>query len=455
MASVSSLGIGTGVDLQNMLTKILEAERAPINRLDTQISSAKNKISVYGTLNSKLDSLKTAAETWQFPSRLSAVGASSSETSVLTASANFSASVGSYTMEVTQLASAQKSYSDAYAANTTFGAGDIAITVGSGPAVNIPVSAGATLTQVSASINSAKTGVTATVVTTSDGSQRMILTGDKPGEGNGFSLTSTATPTSGQPLAVTALTDAELAAANTADGLMRSSAKNAVMKIDGIEVTSSTNTFTSAIEGLSLTASKIGTSNITVQNDKTKITSAVQAFVDSFNAVSTTIKSNSGYDSATKVGQAFSGDIAARSVLSTLGTIRTTVPGELSSANLKALYDIGVNIQQSGQLTLDTTKLEQAINDSPNDVTNLLQAYGKEFSSAITNLQNSDGIIGSKVKSLNNSVSRFNVNRENLEERIALVEKRYRAQFTALDKYVNSMQTTSSYLGQQLAQYTK
>ncbi|MCA1939055.1 MAG: flagellar filament capping protein FliD [Dechloromonas sp.] len=455
MASVSSLGIGTGVDLQNMLTKILAAERAPISRIDAQISSAKSKISVYGTLNSKLDSFKSAAETWQFPSRLSAMGASSSETSVLNASASFMAAVGSYTMEVTQLASPQKSYSDAYAAGTTFGAGSIEIRIDGGSPISVPVDAGSTLSQVSAQINSAKAGITATVVTSGDGSQRMILTGDKPGAENSFTLTSSAAPSSGQALEVATLTDSEIAIANAADGLMRSSAKDAKMKIDGIEVTSSTNTFSSAIQGLTLTAAKLGTSNITVNTDTAKITTAVQAFVDGYNEVAKVIKSNSSYDEATKTAKALNGDSSARSVLSVLGSVRTSVPSELSSANLKALHEIGISIQQSGELKLDTAKLEKAIKDTPNDVTNLLQAYGKEYATAITNLQSSNGTIGFRVKSLNESVSRFNASKESMEARIALVEKRYRAQFTALDKYVNSMQTTSGYLGQQLAMFTK
>lgn len=455
MASVSSLGIGTGVDLQNMLTKILAAERAPITRIDAQISSAKSKISVYGTLNSKLDSLKTAAETWQFPSRLSAVGATSSDTKVLTASASFNAAVGSYTMEVTQLASAQKSYSDAYAAGTTFAAGNIEISVGGGSPINIAIDAGSTLTQVSAQINGAKAGITATVVTTGDGSQRMILSGDKPGTANSFTLTSTAVPSSGQPLEVAVMNDADIAIANAADGLMRSSAKDAAMKIDGIAVTSSTNTFSTAIQGLTLTAASLGTSNITVKTDTAKITSAVQAFVDGYNEVAKVIKSNSSYDAATKTGQALSGDSAARSVMSALGSARNTVPAELSGANLTALHQIGITIQQSGELKLDAAKLEKAISETPNDVTNLMQAFGKEFASTITNLQSSSGTIGNRISSLNDSVSRFNVSKESMEVRISLVEKRYRAQFTALDKYVNSMQTTSGYLGQQLAMFTK
>ena len=425
MASVSSLGIGTGVDLQNMLTQILAAERAPITRIDSQISSVKSKISIYGTLNSKLDALKTAAETWQFPSRLSAVAASSSETSVVGASASYNAAIGSYTMEVTQLASTQKSYSDSYAAGTTFGAGSIEISVGGSAAISVPIDADSTLSQVSAQINSAKAGITATVVTTGDGSQRMILTGDKPGAANSFTLTSTAIPSSGQPLEVTALSEAEIAVANAADGLMRTAAKDAKMKIDGIEVTSSTNTFSESIQGLTLTAASLGTSTVTVKTDPAKITSAVQAFVDAYNEVAKVIKSNSGYDAATKTGQALSGDSAARSVLSILGTVRTETPAGISGATLTALHEIGVTIQQSGELKLDTVALEKVISEKPNDLASLMQAFGEEFATTIMDLQGSGGTVGARISSLNDSVSRFNVSKENMEERISLVEKRY------------------------------
>lgn len=442
MASVSSLGIGTGVDLQEMLSKILAAERTPITALTNRISSTNSKISLYGTLNSKLDALKSAAETWQYPSRLSAVSATSSDTAVLGASANFNAAIGSYSMEVTQLASAQKSFSEAYSAGTTFGPGQLNFTVAGQAKDAIVLDSNATLEQVSARINEAKIGVTATVVTTSSGAQRMVLTGNESGDGKGFSLTSTSTPSGGQ---------ASLDAFDTVTPeLLRSTAKDALMKIDGIEVRSSTNTFTSAVTGMTLTAVKEGTSNVTVKNDKTTITTAVQAFVDSYNAVATTIKTNSGYNTETKTGQAFNGDSSARSVLSILGTARTTVPAELSSNALKALSEIGVVMQQSGQLTLDKSKLEAAVGNSPTAVTNLLQAYGKEFNTTIQSMQGSGGLVSSKVESLNNSVSRFKLNQEALEARIALVEKRYRAQFTALDKYVSSMQTTSSYLTQQL-----
>lgn len=447
MATTSSLGIGTGVDLQSMLTSIINAERAPIRALDTKIAATNSKISLYGTLKSKLDALKTAADTLQFPSRLSALSATSSETTVLTASANYTAAVGSYGMEVTQLAGNQKNFTTAYTAGSTFGPGDINFTVGGAAAATITLTgAASSLQDVSAAINNAKVGVTATVITDDTGKQRMILTGDKSGASNTFSMTSTLTASGSQ---------ASLASFDTTTvGLNRTLAQDAKMKVDGIIISSTTNTF-SNIGGLTLTAVKLGTSNVTVQNDSTKITTAAQAFVDSYNAVVTLIKSNSSYNATTKVAQAFSGDNATRSVLTTLGSARTTVPADLSSANLKTLSSIGIVIQQTGLLSLDSAAINTAVNTSPSDVVSALNAYGKAFSDQVTSMLASSGMVTTRVNSLDTSVRHFQESQDKLEVRVALVEKRYRAQFTALDKLVSSMQTTSSYLTQQIAQLQK
>jgi len=448
MATTSSLGIGTGVDLQSMLSSIINAERAPIRTLDTKISAANNKISLYGTLKSKLDAFQTAADTLQYPSRLSALSASSSDSTVLSASAAYTASVGSYSMEVTQLAGAQKSFTAAYSVGTTFASGDLNFTVGGVAATTISLNnpAGSSLQEVSTAINNAKVGVTATVITDSGGNQRMVLTGEKSGAGNDFSLTSTLTASGGQ---------ASLASFDTTTlGLNRAVALNAKMKLDGIEVTSSTNTF-SNVAGLTLTAVKVGTSNVSVQNDSTKITTAVQAFVDSYNAVVSLIKNNSNYDTTKKTAQAFNGDGTTRSLLSTFGTTRTTVPPELSSSTLKTLSALGVSIQTTGLLKLDTTTLNSAISTSATDVVKVLGAYGKSFSSEVTAMLSSSGSVSTRVNSLDSTVRRYQDNQAALEIRVSLIEKRYRAQFTALDKLVSSMQSTSSYLTQQLAALQK
>lgn len=442
--AISSLGVGTGIDLQTMLKSIIAAESQPINVANAKITATNAKISLYGTLKSKLDALQSASDTLRFPSKLSAISANSSDTTVLGTNAAFNASPGTYVLDVTQLASAQKSFTNSYSSGTTFGTGQLSFTVSGSAAPAIDITGPATLQAVGTAINNAKLGVTATIVTSGDGSQRMILTGDKSGSGNGFSLTSTATPSAGLSLdAFDVLTPA----------LQRSSAQDAAMTIDGIAVTASSNTVSSAIEGLTLTAVKIGQSTVTVKNDATKITDAVQAFVDSYNAVTTVIKSNSNYNSATKTAQAFNGDAASRSIVETIGTARTTVPASLSTASFKTLSDLGITIQQTGQLSLDKSKLSNAISTSSSEVVKTLNAYGEAFSTKVTELQSSSGAVSNRLTNLNATVKRDQDRVAALEARVALVEKRYRAQFTALDKYVSAMNTTSSSLTQQLAQF--
>ena len=448
MTTTSSLGVGSGLDLQSMLTKLMAAERAPIDALTARINSTNTQISVYGTLNSKLDALESAAETLQFPSRLSAVTATSSDSTVLDARAAFTAATGSYELEVTQLATAQKNVSMGYVAGTTFSGGDINFTVGGVAAPTISIGPGSyTLQEVSTKINDAKLGVTATVVNTTGGGQRLILTSDKSGTANAFSLTSTLVPSddAGPPIA----SQASLATADPTKGTV---AKNATMKLDGIDITSSSNQFTDTVTGLTLTAVKLGTATVTVKNDSAKITTAVQAFVDAYNAVATTIKTNSGYNAATKTGQAFTGDATARGVLDTLGNARTTVPAELSAATYKTLADLGITVLQTGLLSLDSSQLAQKISTSSTDVIQTLSAYGKSFAESVAGMQTSGGMVSNRVDGLNASVKSFKNNQEVLEYRVALIEKRYRSQFSGLDTLMSKMNTLSSSLSQSLGQ---
>lgn len=450
MATTSSLGIGAGVDLQSMLSSIMAAERAPITALEKKIATTNSKISLYGELRSKLDTLRTASNTLQFPSQLSAITATSSDSTALSATAAFYAAPGSYTVNVTQLATAQKSFSHAYDTGTSFGQGSLSFTVGgvAQPVIDLTDQASYTLQEIGAKINNANMGITATVIAGTDG-DRLVLTGNKTGEDNDFSFTTTIAAPDSVPSGTPqpALSDLD-----TAPGLAVSSAANAEITIDGVAVSSDTNTFANAIGGVTFTALKTGSSaTITVQTDGTKIKDAVQKFVDSYNSVVTKIKENSTYDLSTKTGKLFNGDSSARAIRESLSNARGTIPSELSGASIKTLSELGVRIQQDGLLSLDTSVLNQAISTSASDVTTTIAAYGKALSDTVTNIMGENGLLSNRVNSLNTSVDRYEDNVAALENRVALIEKRYRAQFTSLDTLLSSMQTTSSYLTQQLA----
>lgn len=449
MATVSSLGIGAGVDLQSMLSSIISAERSPIRTLEAKISSTNTKISLYGELKSKLDALKSASLTLELPSMLGAITAKSSDSTILSSSAASYATPGSYAIEVKQLASAQKSFSYAYDSGTSFGQGTLNFSVDgvAQPAIELNDQASYTLTEVSARINNAKMGITATVIAGVDG-DRLVLTGEKSGASNSFSFTTDiAAPDSVPPGSTQNL----LSAFDPSTDLASTPARNALISIDGISVSSATNTFSDAVAGLSFTAQKEGSVTVSVENDSSKIKDAVKKFVEAYNSIVTHIKNNSSYDLETKTAKGFNGDSAARSIRDTLNSVRNTVPSGLSGNQFQALADLGVTIQQDGQLSIDDTMLNQSLERSADDVMLTLSKYGASFNSAINDLMSQNGALTSRVEGLNNSVSRFKDNQAALETRVALIEQRYRKQFTALDTLISSMQTTSSYLTQQLS----
>lgn len=459
MATYSTLGVGAGLDLQTLLSKLMEAERVPVKHLEAKVAATNTKISTYGTLQSRLDALKSAADTLRFESSLVAKTVSSSDSAVATATAAATALNGSVELEITQLASAQKSFTSAFSSGQTFGAGELTFSINGVAGHPIPITEGSTLQQIGAQINAANAGVKATVITAADATQRLVLSGEKSGADQSFTLNSTvpAVVPAGGGTETVRLGDFDTAT----DGLARRSASDALMTVEGIEVRSSTNVFTDAIPGLTITAAKASvpgtpaTTTLSVSNNNDKIVSAVQAFVDAYNAVNSNVTTNSGYDTATKTGKAFSGDFAVRSVMDDLRLARTTEPAGVATSLYKTLGDLGVTIQQNGSLSLDSTKLKEKLAASSGDVVKTLNAYGAAFSDAISSTLSSGGAFASRIEGLNSSVRRYQDSIAALEVRLAQTERRYRTQFTALDKYVSSMQSTGSYLSQQLSSLQK
>lgn len=442
MATVSSLGVGAGVDLQSILDKLLEVERTPIRNLDRRIASTNETISLYGQLRSRLDALSTAADTFRFPSRLSAMGATSSDDKVATATASFLATPASYAVNVVQLATAQKSFTHAYDAGTSFGQGQLDFVVG-GVAHSIDLNAQSsyTLQEIRGRINDANIGVTATVVSGTDG-DRLILTGSQTGADGAFSFSTTITASDSQP----GLDDLD-----TDPSLAISTAQNGIITIDGVTVSSTTNTYADAVNGLTFNAKTVGTTTITVATNTDRITEVAREFVTAYNEVVSLIKSNSGFDASSSTGGIFNGDMAARNIRDVLTRARMSVPENLTSASLNTLSQIGISVQQNGELTLDETKLQSVMSTSESDVTAILSSYGQSFSTAVTAFFGAEGTLSRRVETLNVSIKNFRDQQERLEFRVTSIERSYRRQFTALDTLISQMTVMSNYLAQQLA----
>jgi flagellar hook-associated protein 2 len=449
MATASSLGVGSGLDLNSLLTKLMASERLPVTAIETKISAASTKISFYGKLKIALATLQTAANTLATPSKLAAFTATTSDSTIATATTASNASPGTYAVNVTQLAVAQKSFSTLFASTTSFGQGSLDFTVNGTPqSISLTDKASYTINDIRAKINTANIGVTAAVIS-GTGGERLVLSGTSEGSAGAFSLAVTSGDAN---LNLLVPFDTDVALAST-------TAQNAIFSVDGVASTSSTNTLSTAVNGLTLTLVKAGTASITVKSDTSKVVASAQAFVDGYNAVNTLIKANSGYDKTTKTAGPLNAESTIRTIQGLLNTARTTTPTALSSATYKTLAELGISASTTadGSLSFDSSKLTSAIGISFADVQTTLGAFGTAFYNTLTNVlatsgtNATTGAIQNRLNGLNSSISLYNDNKAALELRIAAVEKRYRAQFTALDRTVGSMQTTSSYLSQQLA----
>lgn len=438
--SISSLGIGTGLDANSIVSKLMALEQAPLTGLKTKSAAYNAKLSSYGQLKSALSALQTAAGTLANPNQLASLSAKATDASVLQAQTSFFASAGTYSVEVIRLATAQKRFSDtAYAGSAVFGNGSLLFNVdGVDKEVEITGSSNS-LSDIRAAINGANIGVTATIIS-GDAGDRLVLTGATSGAAGAFTLTVDSTDANLQSLANFDLTHA-----------FNADAQDAQARIDGELVTSTSNTLASALTGISLTLTKVGTTELTVARDTKKISDAVNAFVKAYNDTVTRIKSDSTYDASTKTGKPLNAESTVRGIMQTLSDARTRTPSALVGTPFETLAALGISIQKDGLLTVNSSKLEQAISSSANAVQTTLSAYGTAFSDAMDQLVGTSGLIANRVEGLNRSIQLLKSDQERLEFRLSTIEKRYRAQFTALDTLVSSLQTTGSYLSQQLA----
>lgn len=479
MASVTSLGVGSGLDLQGMLTKLMQVEQQPLTLLQNKQASYQSKISALGTLQSSLAALQTAAagltpsSTQTATEKFSSYSASVADTTIASASAAKGAVAGSYSLEVSSLATAQRLVSPASAfvsASTALNvdAGTLKIEFGKfTPATTTPVaaatytpdatrnldisiSANASLNDIRDAINAKNGGVSATIVTGTNGPQ-LVLTSLKEGTDNVMRLSGLTGTDAGNfnfdPLAPAVGTFSETAAGGR-------TASNAAFELNGIAGTSSTNAVTGVLDGVTLNLIKtnVGTpTTVTVsQNTTTGLTSALQAFVKAYNDSNSTMGGLGTYNATTKIAGALQGESSLRTAQGQVRSLLFGTTGDSASA-YQRLSDIGVSVAKDGTLSLDTTKLNTAITSDFTGVANLVAKIGDTYNKTLEGIVGTTGSLVSATTGVTRMIKDL-TNRQNvLSDRLTRIEASYRKQFTALDTLIASMNKTSTYLTQQLA----
>lgn len=454
-SSISSPGIASGLDVNGIVSKLMQLEQLPITRLNTKETNYNAKLTAYGSIKSALSSLQTAAAALADTTIFNGKSVTVSDPSVVTASASSTAAAGSYTLTVTQLAKFHTLRSTTnYAATTdTFNTGTLAISIGGGSAVNVTIdSSNNTLAGISQAINSANAGVTATIL--NDGTtNRLVLTSNTSGSVGAITVTATDSG-SGGTNALSGLDSASLLQTQPAD--------NALFNINGIDISRSSNTVTDAIAGLTFrltkgTSAAPATATLSVDRNTDAIASAINTFVQAYNTAAGLLKTDSSFDASTKTAAILNGDSTVRTLQAQLSDlVHTSVTG--IAGGISTLSDIGITMQKDGTLATDSTKLAAALADPTKDVTGLFtqtttgnEGIAVRFSAAVRSSIAFDGLIATRTDGITASIKGINDSIDALNLRLAKLEARYRAQFTALDVMMANMQKTSQYLTQQFA----
>lgn len=461
--ALSSPGIGSNLDVNSIVSQLMQIEQRPLTVLASKEAGFQQKISALGSLKGAISGLQTAgsnlvpASGTTAAAKFTVFNTSVADTTIASATASTGAVPGTYSLEVTQLAQQHQLATSTTVTpfsgvgGTLVTGGTLTITLdtqaGSGSpskTTDVTIADGSTPEAVRDAINAANAGVSATVVNGTAGKQ-LVLVGDTPGD-NQFIKLSGVAALAYDPSAVPApLTDAFV---------QSQAAQGSTFKLNGISVTASSNTVSTAIEGITLTLAKtnIGSpTKLIVTRDTSSLSAGVTAFVKAFNDFSKTAVSLGRYDAATKQGGPLIGDSTLRSIQNTFRNLAGNIPSELSGASLQRLSDIGVTMQKDGTLVVDSAKLSTAISSNFTGVANLVSAYGGAFKTAADGMVGTDGLIAARTVGLNASIKSLGKQSEAIQQRLILTEARYRKQFSSLDTLIASMTTTSNFLSQQLA----
>ena len=423
--ALSSPGVGSNLDVNGIVSQLMALEHRPLNALDRKEAGYQAQLSAYGSLKGALSAFQNAVRGLSELSKFQAVKATPADTTILTASAASTAIPGSYSVEVTKLAQAHKISSNGFASvNDAVGSGTLTIQYGTYDSVNntftlnsakaaqtVTIGAGQnTLAGIRDAINAAKIGVTASIV--NDGSangNKLVLSSNDMGAANSLKITVTndSVGTNTDTLGLSQLAYDPTAAVGSGKNLTQTvAAQNAELKVDGILVSKAANTVTDVIQGVTLNLLKTNTAaptTLTVARDTAAVKSSVEAFVKAYNDINKTFKDLSGYNATTKQGAILQGDAAVRTIQTQIRSTLTSTLTGLDGA-YKLLSQIGVSFQKDGTLTVDSTKLQSAIDTNFNDIAGLFAALGKPSDSRVSyagaTAKTKPGVYGIEVTSL-------------------------------------------------------
>jgi len=400
---ITASGIGSGLDINGLVSQLVAIERQPLALLNQRESRFQAQLSAYGSLKGAISAFQTSMTGLANLSRYQGVTASVADTSIASVTASAKAVPGDYALEVKQLAQAQKLVSGTFTnVADPVGTGTLTIQFGSMVAGDFTLNpdlasrdivinnANSGLSGIRDAINAADTDIRATLLN-DGGGHRLVLTSKLTGLSNGFRVMVTdstdANNTDNAGLSRLAY-DPEAVVGSGKNMTEMVSATDSIIKLDGInDITHPGNVVTDVIEGVTLTLKKKSETGVattlTLAADKAGTESAVRKFVSSYNELNNTVSNLTAYNADRKQGSILQGDSSALLILSRLRSMAGGVTGS-SSAAYTSLSQAGISFQSNGTLAVNETRLQEVLAGNPADLAALFANSAKSTDSLVS-----------------------------------------------------------------------
>lgn len=431
MSTITSLGIGSGLDLNGLLTQLNESERSRLKPIEQKITQEESKISGYGKFKSALSELSDASDRLSDAQTFNQKGVDVDGESVY-ASVDNNATDARYDIDVTQLATRGNVASNSFGSKiNSIGntATELTISFSEKEDVVINIDANSSLEDINKKINDNVEGVTSSIIFDGDG-YRLAVSSENTGSQESVS---------------------GLSIQDTMTTEVANIGENATFTANGVTITNPSNTVDNSIEGLSINLTDLGRSVITIENDDELIKEALTDFVDKYNSFKDTVDSLTSFDIESGMSGSLNGEYTVRNVSNNISRMLSSTTG---TGEMNMLADLGISNTSDGRLEIDEDRLNGQIASNKDSVMDFLtnEDYGfaNKIGSMLDSNLNSNGVVNNAITNSENRIDGLRSQYTRYEENIETSINRYRTQFEQLDSMIAQMSQTSSYLSQQL-----
>lgn len=473
MPALTSLGIGTGADLNAIVTQLVALERRPLLALQQGAARLQTEISSFGRLKSHFSSLQDASNKLNNTSLWTQSVATSSNDAAVAVVAGGTAAAGNYSITVQALAGSQTLVSGATftAATELVGSGTLTLELGTWDAshsafvpkgavfpLDLAVTAADTVQTLRDKINAAGAGVTASVISDATG-VRLSLRSTTTGAENGFRIS--AADADGNNTDAAGLSRFAYNPPAGANALqLRQASSDARANVNGIDIVSASNELSGSIEGLTLRLRQVTAVpvDVAVAPDRDAISKAATAFATAFSELALYITEQTKYDAGTRVGGPLQGDSAVNNLQSRLRAVLNTPSG--ASSQFARLSDIGLELQRDGSLSVNQTKFGSALANlaelkkafSNSDIGfPANDGFARRYANLASQVLGVDGSITTRTDGLRKLVTKNSEDQDRLNQRLESFQARLTTQFAAMDVRQSRLSGLSAYVTAQLA----